>query len=473
MVAGANGEEKKIFVIDTNVLVEDRKAILSLKNNYVIIPFSVISELDVIKKRRDELGANARYASRFINKAKKNGHSFREGILLESAGMLFIDNEKGIRNSPILKDHDDTVDHRLIAVAMKWRKNNPHIPVTLLTNDINLRTKADSFGIAAEIYKTDRVNANYLGFREIHDNKVFETIKEKGFIMGSALKLDNNSKLIPIMPNECFIIKGKAHSLPAVFSNKKIERINIPESIYGINPRNPEQELVLGLLLNPKISIITINGKAGTGKTLLALAAALHQLNEEKYKRIAVGRPIVTMGNDIGFLPGDIEAKLNPWMQPIYDNLDILFSSDIKKQKKHSNEQSGNKRKGKVFGVDLSQFQCQKPKETWQKLIDDGLLCIEPLSFIRGRSMPDQILIIDEAQNLNRHEVKTIITRIGENSKIILTGDTNQIDNPYLDQNNNGLAVVIDKFKNEECAGHITLVKSERSALAELAANIL
>ncbi|KKQ38976.1 MAG: PhoH family protein [Candidatus Moranbacteria bacterium GW2011_GWF2_37_7] len=470
MIPESNGEEskerKKMFIVYTNILVEDQKAILSLKDNYIVIPFSVISELDVIKKRMDELGANARHVSRFIRKVKKNGQSFESGISLENGGMLFVDNEIGIRNSSILKDHNDTVDHRLIAVTIKWEKSNPHIPVILLTNDINLRTKANSFGVTAEIYKTNRVNTNYLGFREIYDNKLFELIKEKGLVTSDSLKLG------AIMPNECFSIKGARHSLPAIFNGEEMERIILPESIYGIKPKNPEQELALGLLLNPNISIVTINGKAGTGKTLLALAAALHQLDEENYKRISVGRPIVTMGNDIGFLPGDLEEKLNPWMKPIHDNLDIIFSPDIKKQKKCPDEQDSGKNRKKLTKRDQSQYY-QEPKETWQKLISEGLLCVEPLAFIRGRSIPNQILIIDEAQNLNRNEIKTIITRIGENSKIILTGDTEQIDNPYLDKNNNGLSVTIEKFKKEKCAGHITLTKSERSKLAELAANIL
>lgn len=464
--------EKKIFVIDTNILIEDCKAIPTLKDNYIVVTFSVIGELDVIKKRRDELGASARHASRFINKARKNGSSFRDGITLESGGTLFIDNEKNIRQSSILQDHEDTVDHRLIAVALDWKKSNPHIRVILLTNDTNLSTKACSLGVASEMYKTNRVNSTYLGFRKLHDNKMFETMTEKGVIEHSDLKLDPDSKF---MPNECFIIKGNKDSLPAIFSDGKIESIAIPKLIHEIRAKNIEQELALSLLLNPEISIVTINGKAGTGKTLLALAAALHQLEEEKYKRIAVGRPIVTMGNDIGFLPGDIEEKMNPWMQPIYDNLDIIFASKSKKQNQYSDEPAEHrKKKGKVVGVDMMRHQERKnPKDTWEKLITDGLLCIEPLAFIRGRSIPDQILIIDEAQNLNRHEVKTIITRIGEGSKIILTGDTGQIDNPYLDNNNNGLAIAIDKFKNEKCAGHITLLKSERSQLAELAANIL
>lgn len=464
---------KKVFVLDTNILVDDNNVLIKIKDNIAVIAFTVLDELDGLKKRSDELGVSARRMSRTINKLKKNGRSLSKGVPIEDAdgqptgGILYLDNEEGIKNLLPLKTHRDTPDHRIMSVALKWQK--PHMlkqhklsldtPVILITNDVNLRNKADSFEIVAEWYKTDKVSG-YLGLREISDAPLFNLLSDKGTVANNDLKLDYN-----FLPNECLAIRKGGQVIPAIHKPGKIETIKLPDSIHGITPRNPGQIMAMKLLLDKDISLVTINGKAGTGKTLLALAAALHQLlNNEEYERVAVARPIVTMGNDIGFLPGDIEEKLNPWMQPIYDNLDILFSKD-ERHKKNTKQ-----RKGKSVGVDISDH---SRTETWKSLIEQKLLCVEPLAYIRGRSIPGQILIIDEAQNLNRHEVKTIITRIGEGAKIILTGDTNQIDNPYLNQNNNGLAIVIEKFKTKDCAGHITLKKSERSKLAELAADIL
>lgn len=437
---------KKIFVLDTNILAEDPQAILNLKDNCIIVAFSVLDELDGLKKRRDELGANARRASRFINKTITNRKHRDKGIELESGGILFLDNEEGIHDSPPLKIHNDTADHRILSVAMKWQKHNPHLPVILISNDTNLRTKADSFEIKAEGYKTNKISGKYLGFKEINNAKLFDALSGKNAPPDDILQIDEKP-----YPNEGLIVKNKNESLLAMYyGSSKIKKLGVPKSIYGIKPKNQLQELAFGVLLDPNISIVSLEGKAGTGKTLIALAAALEMFEKDQYEKIAVARPIVTMGNDVGYLPGDLEAKLNPWVQPIYDNLDIIFSA---KASEHKTSKAS--------------------RQDWRELTEKGFLCIEPLAYIRGRSMPNQILIIDEAQNLNRLEIKTIITRVGEGTKIIFTGDINQIDNPYLDQNNNGLSVVIDKFKDKDCAGHITLVKSERSKVAELAANIL
>lgn len=481
--SSSNHSGKKVFVIDTNIFIDDPNAIAKLKDNIIVVPFSVLDELDGLKKRQDELGVNARRASRFINKMKKNGKSLSEGVAIYDAdgnptgGTLYLDNEIGIKDLSPLQTHNDTPDHRIMSVALKWKndtfleakKLEPNTPVILITNDINLRNKADSFGITAEWRKTDV--SDYTGSREISDGKLYNLLQETGVAANNDLNLENK-----FSPNECLLVRRGERFVSAIFRENRVEVIKMPDDVYGIKPRNIEQEFALELLLDPQISIVTINGKAGTGKTLLALAASLQQLHEDIYDRVAVARPIVVMGNDIGFLPGDIDAKLNPWMQPIYDNLDILFPPDNYKNKYTQKTKKKNKRK-KLYGVNLAESEHHSTEyqqvDTWQKLIEEKLLCVEPLTYIRGRSMPRQILIIDEAQNLNRHEVKTIITRIGEGSKIILTGDIEQIDNPYLNKNNNGLSIVREKLKNWHRAGHITLKKSERSEVAEYVSGIL
>lgn len=479
---------KKVFVVDTNILVDDPNAASKLKDNIVVIPFSVLDELDGFKKRQDELGANARRASRFINKVKKNGKSLSEGVAIHDAdgnptgGILYLDNEIGIKDLPPLQTHNDTPDHRIMSVAMKWKdakflgskKLDTNTPVILISNDINLRNKADSFDIAAEWRKTDKISG-YTGSRDINDGRLYNLIQETGTASNGDINLEHK-----FSPNECLLIKRGDRHIPAIFKDKKIEKIKTLEEVYGIKPRNLEQEFAFELLLDPDLSIVTINGKAGTGKTLLALAASLQQLDEETYDRITVARPTISLSEDdeLGYMPGDLKDKLDPWLQPIYDNLDILFPPDTYKNKCRQKNKHNKVKRKRRYSIELQETENfrspeEQPSENWQDLINKNLLCVQSLAHIRGRSMPRQILIIDEAQNLNRHKMKTIITRIGEGSKIILTGDIEQIDHPYLSKNNNGLSIVIEAFKNRDCAGHITLVKSERSELAELAANIL
>lgn len=486
---------KKIYVLDTNVMLHDPKVFAALEDNYIVIPFSALDELDNFKKRGDELGKNARHIARFIEKVRADGN-YKEGFVLETGGILFIDNEKNIRSLSLLKDHEDKPDHRMIAIALKWQEAYKDTPVILLTNDINMINKAAAFDVCAEEYWNDKVNI-YAGFQEIKDdNGLMNTIRKSG---KSSLPDYLRSEMLP---NEFAIIKdNRGEELEAIRKKDLLVKANIEslelQATYGIKPRNKEQAFALKLLLDPTISLVTLVGKAGAGKTLLALAAAFSQFGR-RYKRISVARPIVPMGNDIGYLPGDIKEKLNPWMQPIFDNLDILFSSYLKTVKQQDSNKSElpnklfpedtkkeqtrkeKKRERKSKIKDKATFQSSSPengngikKPPWQKFIDEGALYVEPLVYIRGRSLPNQFLIIDEAQNLNLHEVKTIITRAGEGTKIVLTGDIEQIDCPYLDKHNNGLSIVIDRLKQFESTGHITLMASERSPLAELAANYL
>lgn len=473
-------DTKKIYIIDTNIFLHDPEVLLNLEDNYLVIPFTALDELDNFKKGLDELGANSRQVSRYLNKVR-NGGNFKDGVKLESGGTLFIDTEDGIHSLSPLKNHSDKPDHHILAVALKWQQTqqNRDIPVILITNDINLLNKASAYGIKAEEYRNDKVGV-YTGFQEIRDNGIFNIAKRSG---KAPIPED-----LEIMPNEFVIIKNdKNERVETICESDVLVRLPInvvpSQTVFSIRPKNAEQRLALELLLDPNITLVTITGKAGTGKTLLALAAAFEQQQKKIYSRISVARPIKPLGEDIGFLPGDINEKLNPWMQPIFDNLDILFlgwkkicaekpkedAEPTRKERKQKRKASEGESTGRHKPTETN----SRPKPPWQKFIDDGLLYVEPLTYIRGRSLPRQFFIIDEAQNLTGHEIRTIITRAGEGTKIVLTGDINQIDSPYLNIHNNGLSIAIHRFKKYACSGHIMMMRSERSALAELAANIL
>ena len=334
-------------------------------------------------------------------------------------------------------------DNRILSTALALQKQHPRSKVELISKDINLRIKADVYGIYATDYDNSDVNQEdlYEGYQEfeVSPSKIDQFYQEK--------KINIDAKLYG---NQYVILKDAAnanHSAIGRYSLKDkaiIPLINPPDSIWGITARNVEQSFALDALLNDECMMVSLVGKAGTGKTLLAIAAGLFKtLDEGRYQRLLVSRPIFPMGRDIGYLPGDIEQKLNPWMQPIFDNVEFLMGAD------------------------------KKAAGRAQELINQGMLNIEPLTYIRGRSIPKQYLIVDEAQNLTPHEIKTIITRAGSGTKVVLTGDVYQIDNPYVDSANSGLTHAVERFKGQEIAGHVTLTKGERSALAELAANIL
>ena len=472
---------KKIYIIDTKIFLHDPEVLLYLKDNYLVIPFTALDELDNFKKGLDELGANSRQVSRYLNKVR-NGGDFKNGVTLESGGTLFIDTEDDIHSLSPLKNHADKPDHHILAVALKWQQTpqSGNLPVILVTNDINLLNKASAYGIRAEEYRNDKVGL-YAGFQEIRDkNGIFTIAKRSG---KAPLPED-----LEIMPNEFVIIKNDRNDrVETICKDDVLIRLPVnvvpSQAVFSIKPKNAEQRLALELLLDPDITLVTLTGKAGTGKTLLALAAAFEQQQRKMYSRISVARPIKPMGEDIGFLPGDINEKLNPWMQPIFDNLDILFSgwkkicAERPKEDVSEPTRKERKQKRKVNEGDSTRHKSAetngRPKPPWQKFIDDGVLYVEPLTYIRGRSLPHQFFIIDEAQNLTGHEIRTIITRAGEGTKIVLTGDINQIDSPYLNIHNNGLSIAIHRFKQYVCSGHIMMMRSERSALAELAANIL
>lgn len=438
---------KKTFVLDTNVLLFDPSAINKFGENDIYIPLIVVEELDRFKKDQNENGRNARMFSRIVDELRKKG-SVTEGIPIgNNGGKLIISLDlRPVKNGNGTIDLE-IADNKILATAMSLKEKGAN--VRLVTKDINLRLKADIMGIAAEDFgkKDTSLEELYSGQRVYEVSGEALTSYEKN----RFLDLDNAEEL-EIHPNEYLIIQeennNRRRALGRYSKMKKgiVPLIPIREGVWGIYPKNMEQQFALDALLNDEIKLVTLVGKAGTGKTLLAIAAGLEMtITQEKYSRLLVSRPVQPMGRDLGFLPGDVNEKLAPWMQPIFDNMDFLFG-----------QQRG-----------------QGGASSYEDLINHGLLHIEPLTYIRGRSIPGQYLIVDESQNLSPHEVKTIVTRAGEGTKIVLTGDCHQIDNPYLDEVNNGLAYCVDRLKTEDIIGHTILKVGERSALSEAASKLL
>jgi PhoH-like ATPase len=437
----------KTFVLDTNVLLHDPQALFRFEENTILIPITVIEEIDRFKKDMNETGRNARQVSRILDELRQKG-SLSAGITLESGGSLRVAllNNEMLRHIPS-ELSDQKSDNRILAVAVEAKSAADQMPVILVTKDTNLRIKADAIGIDAQDYESDKVDISelYSGFSEID---VSPEIVDRFYGQGWVDPAEN------LLPNQYVVMRdatNPSHSALAKYvsaQKKLVPVIKIgKEGVWSIHPRNREQTCALDALMDDSIKIVTLVGKAGTGKTLLAIAAGLHKAAEENvYNRLLVSRPVFPMGKDLGFLPGDIEEKLAPWMQPIFDNVELLLSGH-EAEKRHS--------KG------------------YRELMAMGIMEIEPLTYIRGRSIPNQFLIVDEAQNLTPHEIKTIVTRAGEGTKVVLTGDPYQIDNPYVDSSSNGLTYLVERFKGQEISAHITMMKGERSALAELAANLL
>jgi PhoH-like ATPase len=437
---------RKAFILDTNVLLFDPQALFKFGNNDIVIPIVVIEEIDRFKREMSENGRHARLFSRLIDEMRADGE-LSQGVKLQNGGMLTV--EMGGGNPLPMELPMDKADNRILALAISLRKDQPKRPIVFVTKDVNLRIKADALGITAEDYEPSSVEPEQLYSGTMTVNVDPHMVDE--FYAQKRLNYKQDS----FKPNQYVILKDSAnpnHTAMGRFS-KELDCI-VPifkpvEGLWGIFPKNAEQSFAIDALLNDDIKLVSLVGKAGTGKTLLAIAAGLAKtVDEGVYHRLLVSRPVFPLGKDIGFLPGDIEEKLNPWMQPIYDNIDFLFGA------------TGSKgRRGAGKGC--------------QELMNQGLLQIEPLTYIRGRSIPQQYLIVDESQNLTPHEIKTIITRAGDDTKIVLTGDSFQIDNPYVDSANNGLVYLVERFKDETISAHITLTKGERSKLSELASNLL
>ncbi|MDZ5470645.1 PhoH family protein [Bacillus sp. 31A1R] len=440
----------KIYVLDTNVLLQDPYSIFSFEENEVVIPAVVLEEVDSKKRYMDEIGRNARQVSRLIDNLRQTG-KLHEKIPLENGGVLRI--ELNHRSFHQLQEIfvEKTNDNRILAVAknlsLEEETKEDGRKVVLVSKDALVRVKADAIGLHSEDFLSDRVIENdhiYTGNLEVYINvDLLNRFYEKGELPLS--EISNH----PFYPNQFLIMKDALGSSASAIGmvdprEKKVKKLIFDhDHIWGIRPRNVQQTMAMELLLRKDLPLVTLIGKAGTGKTLLALAAGLMQTEDfREYKKLLVARPIVPVGKDIGYLPGEKEEKLRPWMQPIYDNLEYLFN-------------------------------VKKPGELDAILAGMGSIEVEALTYIRGRSIPEQFIIIDEAQNLTKHEIKTILTRVGEKSKIVLMGDPEQIDHPYLDAYNNGLTYVVEKFKDQSIAGHVKLFKGERSGLAQLAADIL
>ncbi|MBI2948747.1 MAG: PhoH family protein [Verrucomicrobia bacterium] len=434
----------KNYILDTNVLLHDPNSLLSFQENNVLIPIEVLEEIDRFKRESTELGQNARTVSRTLDGLRGQGR-LSEGVGLANGGHLRIlvhtTKRKGANGMS-----NGSADSRILEFALNLQKAEPKIPTILVTKDINLRIKADALGLEAEDYESDRILLKdlYTGMFE----KPINAERMAQFRANGEMELNNGASY---SSNEYCILSDEANTKRTVLTRvdvtaaRLIPIIDSREGVWGIKPRNREQHFAFDALLDDRIKLVTLMGKAGTGKTLLAMAAGLKKtVLDREYRRLVVARPTISMGKELGFLPGSLEEKLTPWMQPIHDTLEMLGDLNMGHEHRRSND-----------------------------LIRSGLIVVEALSYIRGRSIAGQFMVIDEAQNLTPLEVKTIVTRVGQGTKIVFTGDPYQIDNPYVDSSSNGFNYIVSKFRSEPVAAHVELQKGERSELAELAANIL
>ena len=440
---------KITYILDTSVYLHDANAIYHFGRNDIIVPLKVLEEIDKHKKRQDSVGANSRKIIRIFDSLREKGN-LSQGVEIESGrGLLKTISVNQIEDLP--PDLDPSVpDHIIVGTALKVCGEVGKENTILVTRDINLRVIGDSIDIKTEDYNPDKVvddtDELFSGFKEIlvEQEKLDQFYSEKEFILEEEISET-------LQPNEFIMLKSNVNEKATALarfedSTKPLAPIRNTasnnSSVWGVRPKNKEQSYALDLLLDPAVPIITLVGKAGCGKTLLAIAAGLEQVigESQHYDRMVVSRPVQPMGRDIGYLPGTIEEKMAPWLAPIQDNLEFLMGND---------------------------------KETLGMYIETGKIQVEALTYIRGRSIANSYIIIDEAQNLTSHELKTIITRVGEGTKIVLTGDVEQIDNAYVNETSNGLAYAVEKFKPHNLSGHVTLVTGERSQVATLASKIL
>jgi len=440
-------KEKKIFVLDTSVILYSHDAIMNFDEHDIGIPITVLEELDHFKKGNDTINFEAREFIRLIDNLSRE-HNLQNWIPLNgrSKGKFKVLMAAGNGEDAEKIFDEQNADHKILNSALILKKESGNKKVVLVSKDINLRLKAKSLNIHSEDYETGKIkNVNTLFTGKAVIEKIDPESINKIYDDGSVGVKVIMGKKRPMM-NSYFILKSDKNSVLAHFNpgTKKIERVS-KQPVYGIKPRNAEQTFAIHAILNPEIKLVTIQGVAGTGKTLLALAGSLEQ--RRNFKQIYLARPIVPLSNkDIGYLPGDIKSKINPYMEPLWDNLKFIQSQFPENDKESSR---------------------------LNDMVKNEKLVITPLAYIRGRSLSNICFIVDEAQNLTPHEVKTIITRAGENTKIIFTGDIHQIDTPYLDSQSNGLSYLIDRLKNKELYAHITLEKGERSELANLANELL
>lgn len=440
--------DNKIFVLDTSVIIYDHKSILNFDEHDIVIPITVLEELDTFKKGNDTKNFEAREFIRFLDKSSKD-HLIQDWIPLsgDNKGRFKIAMEtNGIDQSAVKIYGSESMDNKILNSCLIVQKDEPKRQVILVTKDVNLRLKAKALGVRAEDYETGKVQIvdnlptgiqTYTDF----DQEIIDSLYKD-----YSIPLETLGNKMNIYPNAYYILQGEKSSALAYYNPflQQLERVN-KQTCFNIKPRNAEQAFALHSILQKEIKLVALHGVAGTGKTLIALAGALAQKKE--YKQIYLARPIVPLSNkDIGYLPGDIKSKIDPYMQPLWDNLKFIQYQYDEKDKEYKQ-------------INL--------------MVEQEKLLITPLAYIRGRSLSDVIFIVDEAQNLTPHEIKTIITRAGENTKFIFTGDIKQIDTPYLDEQSNGLSYLIDKVQGQNLFAHIQLIKGERSELANLANELL
>jgi len=434
---------KKTYVLDTNVFLTNANSVYEFGNNDIVVPLKVLDEIDKHKKRQDGVGLNARAAIRILDNLRAKGNLHKGVRLARGKGILSV---RGYKIEDIPPGCDlKSADNEIIGTAITEKKKNPKRKVIVITRDINMRVKCDSLEIQTEDYIpnkiVNKVEQLYTGFKKhLVDDQIVDQ-----FYSGEQIYLDKED--IKVSPNQFVMLVSNSNEKKTALA--KFKSYNVPltraldfkDGVWGLRPRNKEQSFALELLMDDDVKVITLIGKAGCGKTLLAIATGLQQvLDQSKFQKLVISRPVQPMGKDIGYLPGTMEEKMKPWLMPIQDNIDFLLD-------------------GK--------------KDSMSMFYEQGLIQVEALTYIRGRSISNAFIIIDEAQNLTIHELKTIITRVGENTKVILTGDIEQIDNMYLDATSNGLSYAVEKFRPYEISGHITLLKGERSKVATLAAKIL
>ncbi len=443
--------EPKIYLLDTSVLLHRPEAIFSFGEHQVVIPVVVLDELDNFKRGSMEINRNARHVIGLFDDLRSRGPIF-EGVALDHGGNLKVETDKGRDSKGLLpKGFETNADNYILATGVGIKRDSPGKKVILVTKDINMRVKAEALGLLAEDYRADQLvepSDMYTGHADVvvPQEMIDRIYKEKTISVNGAFSQDKK-----VYPHQFLMLtSAESPSITALtrYDGESLELLKEPRhDIWGIRPLNREQRYAVEVLLDDNIPLVTLAGKAGTGKTILAIAAGLQKVvNDKLYRRLSIYRPVVPMGRDIGFLPGTEQEKLTPWMQPIFDNLEFLLNE--------------GDRKGRA------------PSKL-DYLIDSNVLDIKALTYIRGRSLPHQFIIVDESQNLTPHEVKTIVTRVGHGTKLVLTGDPYQIDSPYLDSTSNGLTHVVERFRGQKMAAHVTLVKGERSPLAELASTIM